>query len=121
MMTRLQLLLNKAGEEGSEVAQIALKTAQFGLGEKCPGQPFTNAERMHQEIDDLMGVVEMLNEEYNFGYEPSRERIEAKKVKVNKFAAYAVGLGMVEPGSSSKNVESGVESVPERAVAGASA
>ena len=94
-MNRLQLLLTKLSEEGSEVTQIALKTQQFGLHESCPGQPFTNAERTHQEIDDLMAMVEMLNEEFGFGYAPSRERIEAKKVKVNKFAAYSVELGLV--------------------------
>ena len=95
-MTRLQLLLNKLSEEGCEVGQIGLKTAQFGLSEKCPGQPFTNAERCHQEIDDLMAMIEMLNEEFGFGYTPSRERIVAKKKKVNKFAEYSFALGMVE-------------------------
>jgi hypothetical protein len=96
-MNRMQLLLNKLAEEGAEVAQIALKTAQFGLAETCPGQPLTNAERTHQEIDDLMAAVEMLNEELGFGYKPNRERIDAKKAKVNKFAAYSESLGMVVP------------------------
>ena len=96
-MNRLQLLLNKLSEEGCEVGQIGLKTAQFGLNEICPCQPFTNAERCHQEIDDVMAIVEMLNDEYSFGYEPSRERREAKKAKVNKFAAYSESLGMVTP------------------------
>lgn len=96
-MNRLQLLLNKLAEEGTEVAQIALKTAQFGLTEMCQGQHLTNAERTHQEIDDFFAAVEMLNEEYGFGYTPNRERIEAKKAKVNKFAAYSESLGMVTP------------------------
>ena len=95
-MTRLQLLLTKMSEEGCEVGQIGLKTAQFGVNEMCPGQPFTNSERCHQEIDDLMAMVEMLNDEFGFGYVPDRERIEAKKAKVNKFAAYSESLGMVE-------------------------
>lgn len=94
-MNRLQLLLGKLAEEGAEVAQIALKTQQFGLDEVCPGQSYTNAQRAHQEIDDLMAAVEMLNDEYGFGYEPSRARIEAKKAKVNRFADYAVELGQV--------------------------
>lgn len=57
--------------------------------------PLTNAERAHQEIDDLMAAVEMLNEEFDFGYTPNRGRIEAKKVKVNKFADYSAQLGLV--------------------------
>lgn len=97
-MTRLQLLLTKMAEEGCEVGQIGLKTAQFGVDEKCPDQPFTNAERCYQEIDDLMAMVEMLNDEFGFGYIPSRERRDAKKIKVNKFAAYSSDLGMVENG-----------------------
>lgn len=95
-MNRLQLLLNKLAEEGAEVAQIALKTSQFGLHESREGQYSTNAERCHAEVDDLMAAVEMLNEECGFGYAPNRERIEAKKVKVNKFAAYSESLGMVK-------------------------
>lgn len=61
----------------------------------CPGQPYSNAERVHQEIDDLMAAVKMLNEEFGFGYSPNRERIEAKKIKVNKFAEYSKTLGQV--------------------------
>lgn len=95
-MTRLQLLLGKLAEEGCEVSQIALKTQHFGLHEVRPDQEFTNAERTHQEIDDFMAVVEMLNEEYGFGYVPSRERIAAKKAKVNQFAEKSVELGEVE-------------------------
>ncbi|MDP2202308.1 MAG: hypothetical protein Q8K07_09840 [Methylicorpusculum sp.] len=94
-MNRLQLLLNKLAEEGSEIAQIGLKTAQFGLNEVCPDQPLTNAERTHAEIDDLFAVVEMLNDEFGFGYVPNRMRIEKKKAKVNKYAAYSASLGMV--------------------------
>jgi NTP pyrophosphatase (non-canonical NTP hydrolase) len=94
-MTRLQLLLTKLAEEGSEIAQIALKTQQFGLDSKGPGQPLTNAEQVHSEIDDLMAAVEMLNEEFGLGYVPSRERIEAKKAKVNHFAAYSEQLGFI--------------------------
>lgn len=94
MMSLQQYLLTKLAEEGAEVGQIALKTQQFGIAEKCPGQRYTNAERTHQELDDLMAVVEMLND-VGFGYEPNRERIEAKKEKVVKFLRYSVGLGMV--------------------------
>jgi len=95
-MNRLQLLLNKLAEEGAEVAKIAIKTTQFGLHEICNGQPYTNAERAHQELDDLWAQVEMLNEEFGFGYTPNRERIEAKKNKVNQYAAYSERLGMVK-------------------------
>lgn len=96
MMTREQYLFLKLAEEGNEVGQIAMKTMQFGQTEAMPGQPFTNAERTHQELDDLMAHIEMLNDECGFGYTPDRARIEAKKLKVAKFSAYSASLGLVE-------------------------
>lgn len=94
-MTREQLLLGKLAEEGVEVAQIALKAQQFGMNEVRAGQSLTNAQRVHQELDDLMAQIEMLNDECALGYVPNRERIEAKKKKVNLFAALSAELGQV--------------------------
>lgn len=95
MMNLKQHLLGKLAEEGAEIGQVALKTQQFGFDEQCPGQPYTNAERTHQELDDLTAIVEMLND-LGFAYTPNRERIEAKKEKVVKFMHHSVGLGMVD-------------------------
>lgn len=95
-MNQLQHLLMKLAEEGSEVAQIALKTAQFGPDEVMPGQPLSNFQRTHLELDDMAGVIEMLNEAYAFGYVPNRERIEAKKAKVRKYLGYSIHLGLVD-------------------------
>lgn len=94
-MNQLQHLLIKLAEEGAEVAQIALKTSQFGPDEIMPGQPLSNFQRCHQELDDLMAMVEMLNDKYGFGYTPNRERMDAKKVKVQKYLGYSIHLGLV--------------------------
>lgn len=94
-MNLQQFLLTKLAEESSEIAQIALKTQQFGVDEARPGQPRTNAERVYCELDDLLAIVEMLNED-GLGYLPNRERIEAKKDKVRRFLQYSVDLGMVD-------------------------
>lgn len=94
-MDRLQLLLGKLAEEACEIGQIALKTQHFGMDEKCPGQPYTNAERCHQEINDLLAIIEMLNDEYSFKFNPSRLQILAKKKKVNKYAEYSAELGQL--------------------------
>ena len=94
-MNRCQLLLTKLAEEGCEISQIALKTQQFGMHEICPGQPLTNAQRIHLELDDLMAAIQMLNDEYGLMYLPNQERIKAKIAKVNKFAQYSVELGEV--------------------------
>lgn len=94
-MNQLQHLLTKLAEESSEVAQIALKTQQFGPTEIMPEQPLNNFERCHQELNDLLAVVEMLNDQYCFGYAPNRERIEEKKKKIRTYLGYSIHLGLV--------------------------
>lgn len=94
-MNRFQFLLVKLAEEANEVGQMSLKTAQFGKDEIMPTQPLTNAERTHLELDDLMAIVEMLNEEYQFGYQQNEENKVVKKNKVNKFYNYSVSLGLI--------------------------
>ncbi len=97
MMDRLQLLLGKLAEEASEISKIALKAQQFGLDEVQPGKIVTNAQRAHQEIHELMAIIKMLNDEFDFGYKPNVKRMRAKITKVNLFANYSVQLGQVEP------------------------
>ena len=94
-MNRKQLLLCKLAEEASEISKIALKTQQFGFNEIKPDQGLTNAERIYQELDDLAAIVEMLKDEFGFGYSPNREAIDDKKYWVNHYAEYSVNLGEV--------------------------
>lgn len=96
MLNHLQYYLTKLAEEGSEVAQIALKAQQFGPGEVMPGQPLSNFDRCHHELDDLWAMVEELNEKFGFGYAPNRERMEAKKAKVRTYLGYSIHLGVVD-------------------------
>lgn len=95
-MNRQQYLLNKLAEEATEVAQQALKAAQFGLDEAEPEQRKSNAERCHDEIDDMLGVIEMLNEEFGFNFQSQMDRRMMKKQKVNKYAAYSAELGLLK-------------------------
>lgn len=95
-MKHLQHYLLKLSEECSEVAQIALKTIQFGPTEVMPSQPLNNFQRCHLELDDLNAMIEELNQMFGFGYIPNRERIEAKKLKVRKYLDYSIELGMVK-------------------------
>lgn len=95
-MNRTQLLLAKLAEEAAEVSQIALKSAQFGLEERLAGQPYTNAERVNQELTDLMAIVQMLNEEFGLGFVLDPQRVLAKMAKVNHYANYSASLGLVD-------------------------
>jgi hypothetical protein len=104
MMNQLQYYLGKLAEEGSEVAQIALKTQHFGPTEVMAGQPLNNFERCYLELDDLHAIVEELNEKFGFGYVPNPDHIAAKKVKVKKWLAHSIALGQVEATADSKPI-----------------
>ena len=96
-MSNEQYLLNKLAEECNEVAQIALKTAQFGLSEMKPGQSLTNAQRIYEELNDVMGILKMLNDEViDFDYEVDSDAAYLKILKVAEFRSYSQQLGMVE-------------------------
>ena len=56
-MNREQYLLGKLAEEGSEVAQMALKTQQFGLDEVYVDE--SNRQRLHGELNDLLTIVHL--------------------------------------------------------------
>lgn len=94
-MNRFQYLLTKLAEEASEVSQIALKTQQFGASETMPGQNWTNVQRIHQELNDMLAIVGMLNSEYGFGFYQNEQQIQAKEEKVEKFFQYSKSLGQV--------------------------
>jgi NTP pyrophosphatase (non-canonical NTP hydrolase) len=58
-MTRTEHLLSITAEECAEVAQRVTKAMRFGLTEIQPGQPFTNADRIMAEFNDLQAMIEM--------------------------------------------------------------
>lgn len=65
-MTHEQYLFLKLAEEASEVAQVASKAMQFGIGHEWPhGKDDaikTNNQRLWEEIYDLMTVIDLLIE-----------------------------------------------------------
>jgi hypothetical protein len=61
-MERTQYLLICLSEECAEVSQRASKALRFGLQEVQSGQEQTNAERIAQEFQDLLAIIEMLEE-----------------------------------------------------------
>ena len=93
-MNREQYLLGKLAEEGSEVAQMALKTQQFGLDEVYIDE--SNRQRLHGELNDLLTIVYLLNEEFNFQFSLSNSYAETKIKKIDKYYQYSIQLGRVE-------------------------
>ncbi|HDR9501268.1 TPA: hypothetical protein QDC06_004564 [Burkholderia cepacia] len=99
MMTLTQYVLIKIAEEAAEVAQIALKTAHFGLSETQPGRAETNAQRIYAELNDLNAMVLRLNDVAfgEFFYDPDHVAMSQKMAKVENYLAYSRSLGLVEP------------------------
>lgn len=91
-MTNEQFLLLKLAEECTEIAHVAMKTVQFGYSSVAPGQSLTNIQHIHNELDDLLGICQMLNDECSFAYEPNDDAIIRKVKKVQHFRSMTKGL-----------------------------
>ncbi len=106
MLNREQYLLIKLGEECNEVAQRVTKALTFSLAETQNGQPYDNAERIIQEFNDLLGVMDLLMEEGYFGihedkiFDPSA--IGNKILKLEKYMEYSVKCGTLHPDAIKK-------------------
>ena len=96
MMNREQYLLTKLGEEATEIAQIALKTQQFGKGEKYHKHDLNNEERINVEFNDLLAIVDLLNQEFGYDLKPIPSFKIAKQAKIEQYYEYSKDLGMVE-------------------------
>lgn len=90
-MTREQYLLALLAEECAEVAQRATKAIRFGLEIPEGTQPgyASNKERLLEEFNDLLVIVEML-----FGKEYVNESQQlAKKAKIEKYTELSKQIG----------------------------
>lgn len=96
MMTNKQYLLLKLSEECNEVGQMASKNMHFGTEECQFDGCKSNRERLHDEINDLLGIIELLNEEEGFNFTPDPVKIADKKDKVKYYREYSRSLGLVE-------------------------
>lgn len=87
-MTENEHLLLCLAEECDEVGQRVMKALRFGLHEVQPGQSWTNAERIVDELHDLIAVAVLLHSAGVIDRPtPSIERIEEKQAKIVKFMA----------------------------------
>lgn len=87
-MNRREHLLACLAEECDEVGQRVMKALRFGADEIQPGQPFSNAMRICEELRDLLAVADILQSEGMLGFiTPTSEQIEAKRAKIERFMA----------------------------------
>lgn len=83
-------------EECAEIIQRACKAIRFGFDEVQPGQPRNNLERISEEVDDFLGVAQMLELENHRVLYFNDAAIERKIEKVNSFMPLSVERGMLE-------------------------
>lgn len=95
-MNRTEHLLTILNEECNETAQRGSKAIRFGLREIQKDQPFTNAERIVYEFNDIMAVMELLLDEGSIQKIIDRDAIEKKKEKIKKYMDYSVQCGTME-------------------------
>ena len=91
MLTIQEHLIVCLNEECVEIAKRCDKILRFGIDDRDPTYESapTERDRVHQELTDLMAVIEMLDD---FGiiskvFDP--QKIAEKKAKIEKFMHYA--------------------------------
>jgi hypothetical protein len=97
-VNRQEHLLVIVGEESVEIAQRASKALRFGLDEIQPNQEQDNFERMMAEFADLCGALELLRQGSTIDgmVMALRQKIDAKKDKVEKFLLYSQEQGTLK-------------------------
>ena len=88
ILTREDHLLLRLAEECNEVAQRASKSILFTSEDIQEGKELNNKERLSIEIDDLLGILTMLDHE-GFIREPDGTAIIAKATKVEKYIEFS--------------------------------
>jgi len=91
-MTREEHLLVILAEECAEVSKEISKILRFGLNDHAPGDMYTNAEKLSNEIGDLIAAAETLYAE-DIIQAPKRLNIENKKIKVESYLNYSKSVG----------------------------
>lgn len=98
-MDKIEYLLICLAEEGSEIVKDVSKTLRFGLDEVNilnPNGP-NNRERIIEELNDLIGVVEYLVEMGVFPKDwMDSEKIEKKRLKLDEFMGYSERLKLLK-------------------------
>lgn len=97
MLNKSVYLLVCLIEECAEVIQRACKAIRFGFDEIQPGQSLNNIERISGEMDDLLGVVRLLNTECNvYVLRQNETAIQNKMEKVQSFMPLSIERGTLE-------------------------
>lgn len=94
-MTRKEMLLVQLMEEAAEVVQGVSKCLRFGTNHEWPALEKTAEYRLMTELIDLSTLVKMCRDEGVIEKLPVdyKERMDAKKLKVEKYLLLSAELG----------------------------
>jgi len=96
-MTEIEYLLTCLAEECAEIQQAVAKAQRFGLNNFRPGSSTTNGQDIMIEINDLLGVKEMLEDRNVLFYDDNTYKcIDNKKEKVTKYMELSKTLGFIK-------------------------
>jgi len=92
-MNTTEHVLTVLSEECAEVSHRVSKALRFGLDEIEPGQSHTNAERIAQEVCDLVAVILMLEDAGIIKRPKDGGQVMQKQAKVRQYMDYARKCG----------------------------
>lgn len=95
-MTRKEHLLTILAEECNETAKRASKALRFSLQEVQPGQSFTNGQRITEEFNDIVAMMEMLKAEGHLSEVFDYQHVQAKKAQVEHFLKHSKANGTLD-------------------------
>lgn len=78
-------LLTVLSEECAEVSQRVCKALRFGMAEVQPGHPNSNADRIADELGDLLGVLDQLERLGSIDRRRVEAACETKLYKLRKY------------------------------------
>jgi hypothetical protein len=94
-MNKQQYYLLKLAEEAAELAQVAIKCAQFGMDEVHPNTLEKNYEALIKEWNDVCACAILVEgEDPRFEYDPNADLLDMKFVKIEKYRKISMGNGM---------------------------
>lgn len=94
-MNKQQYYLTKLAEEAAELAQIALKCAQFGMEEVNPNTIEKNYDALIKEWNDVIACAMLVeNEDNRFEFDINEDLVTAKLAKIEKYRKISIGNKM---------------------------
>jgi len=93
-MNKQQYYLLKLAEEATELAQVAIKCAQFGLDEVHPNTLEKNYEALNKEWNDVLACAILVeSEDERFDYDGDGDLLDMKFVKIEKYRKISIENG----------------------------